>query len=142
MTAYQAAQKWGMDRLPASLHSALEQNSQWRYSFLHCVKPRQDYDPDRLDARGMPFSSHYVSVEGQCLMQAEGGFRSFPYAISRYDQTPNEVYGRGPAQMVLPALKTLNAQKHVFLKQGHRAADPVLLTGDDGVVDAFSRPGA
>jgi hypothetical protein len=43
---------------------------------------------------------------------------------------------------VLPALKTLNAEKATFLKQGHRAADPVLFTADDGVVDASMRPGA
>src|SRR5262249_28550024 len=66
----------------------------------------------------------------------------FPFACSRYDQTPLEVYGRGPAQMVLPALKTLNAQKRTFLKQGHRAADPVLLTADDGIVDVDLRPDA
>jgi hypothetical protein len=142
MTAYQAVQKWGIEWLPANLHSALAQNSQWQYNFLHCVKPRDDYDPSRFDARALPFASYYVSIEGQCLMQPEGGFRSFPYATSRYDQTPNEVYGRGPAQMVLPALKTLNAQKRVFLKQGHRAADPVLLTADDGIVDMSLRPGA
>src|SRR5262245_7288997 len=142
LTAYQAVQRWGFDALPAALHPALEQHSQWLYSFLHCVRPRKDYDHKRLDARGLPFESHYVSVEGQCLMQPAGGYRVFPFACSRYDQTPLEVYGRGPAQMVLPALKTLNAQKRTFLKQGHRAADPVLLTADDGIVDVDLRPGA
>jgi hypothetical protein len=44
--------------------------------------------------------------------------------------------------MVLPALKTLNAQKKTLLKQGHRAADPVLLTADDGLVDVSLKPGA
>ena len=142
LTAYQAVQKWGIEALPSGLHAALQQQSQWGYNFLHCVRPREDYDPQRLDARGLPFASYYVSIEGTCLMQDEGGYRVFPYAISRYDQTPLEVYGRGPAQMVLPALKTLNAQKATFLKQGHRAADPILLTADDGVIDMNLRPGA
>jgi hypothetical protein len=75
-------------------------------------------------------------------MQEEGGYRTFPYATSRYDQAPREIYGRGPAQMVLPALKTLNAQKTVFLKQGHRAADPVLLGADDGLTNMNLAPGA
>src|ERR1035437_448286 len=65
-----------------------------------------------------------------------------PAAISRYEQTPGEIYGRSPAMEVLPALKTLNAEKRTFLKQGHRAADPVLLTADDGIVDMSLRPGA
>lgn len=143
LTAVQAAQKWGEERLPTQLKQALEKGSQWPFNFLHCVKPRDDYDPERLDARGLPFASHYISIEGMCLMQEEGGYRSFPYAVSRYDQTPREVYGRGPAQMVLPALKTLNAQKTMFLKQGHRAADPPLLLADDGLMNNLSmKPGA
>lgn len=142
LTACQAAQKWGEERLPVQLKKAYETNSQFPYNFLHCVKPREDYDRDRLDVRGLPFSSHYVSIEGQCLMQEEGGFRHFPYAVSRYAQAPREVYARGPAQMVLPALKTLNAEKTVFLKQGHRAADPILLGADDGLTNMNMMPGA
>src|SRR6266705_1162225 len=143
LTAYQAMQKWGEEWLPETLHSALAQNSEFRYSFLHCVKPRaEDYDPEALDARSLPYSSHYVSVDGRCLMADERGYRTFPYAVSRYDQAPNEVEGRGPAQIVLPSLKTLNAQKITFLKQGHRAADPILLMADDGLVGMDMRPGA
>jgi hypothetical protein len=103
---------------------------------------RRGLRPEALDHRSLPFSSHYVSIEGRCLMQAESGYRTFPYAVSRYDQTPGEVYGRGPAMIVLPALKTLNAEKSTFLKQGHRAADPVLLLHDDGLVGMSLRPGA
>lgn len=142
LTAHQAWAKWGKSgRFPASLYPALEGNSQTPYDFLHRVVPRTDYDPDRLDARGKPYTSYYVGMQDRLLIE-EGGYRSFPIAISRYDQMPGEVYGRGPAMMVLPALKTLNAQKKVFLKQGHRAADPVLLTADDGIVDFSMRPGA
>jgi len=143
LTAYQAVQKWGINALPDNLRAPLEQKSQWPYNFLHCVRPRgDDYDPERLDEKALPFSSHYVSLEGRCLMQAERGYRVFPYAVSRYDQAPGETYGRGPAQIVLPSLKTLNAEKVTFLKQGHRAADPVLLMADDGIVGMDMRPGA
>jgi hypothetical protein len=143
LTAYQAVQKWGIEALPLNLIAPLQQGSLWEYNFLHCVKPRgEDYDPEALDHRALPFSSHYVSIEGKCLMQGESGYRTFPYSVSRYDQTPGEVYGRGPASLVLPSLKTLNAQKSTFLKQGHRAADPVLLLHDDGLVGMSLRPGA
>jgi hypothetical protein len=143
LTAYQAVQKFGMEWLPQNLYAPLQAHSEWTYNFLHCVRPREDYDPSRYDVRALPYSSHYVSIEGQCLMGPEAGYRSFPLAPSRYEQGPGETYGRGPAMAVLPALKTLNAQKRTFLKQGHRAADPVLLTTDDGLVDGGSlRPGA
>jgi hypothetical protein len=143
LTAYQAVQKFGLEWLPENLMASLQQQSEMRFDFLHCVRPRtEDYDPDALDQRSMPFSSYYVSIQGRCLMAEERGYRVFPYAVSRYDQAPGEVEGRGPAQIVLPSLKTLNAEKIVFLKSGHRAADPVLLMADDGVVGMDMRPGA
>ena len=143
LTAYQAEQKWGRGTLPENLVAALDKDQTALFNFVHCVKPRDDdYDPEALDARSMPFCSHYISLEGSCLMQEEGGFRVFPYAVSRYDQAPGEVEGRGPGNIVLPSLKTLNAQKVTFLKQGHRAADPILLIADDGLVNMNMRPGA
>lgn len=141
MTAEQTLQKFGPENFPLALKAALEQKSTTRYNFIHRVCPRTDYDPYKLDYRGKPFASYYVSVEGQVLLK-EGGYRMLPIAISRYDQAPQEVYGRGPASDVLPSLKTLNAEKTTFLRAGHRAADPVLLVGDDGMVDINMRPGA
>src|SRR5262249_13796534 len=101
LTARQACEKFGEDWLPPELNKGLEEDLQTPFQFLHCVRPRDidDYDPERLDHKGMPFESHYVSIEGQCLVAPEGGYRTFPYAIGRYDQMPGEVYGRGPAQL-------------------------------------------
>jgi hypothetical protein len=141
LTAYQAAQKWGKERLPASLLPMLESQSQTPFDFLHVVQPNKDYRHAALGPVGMAFSSYYVSIQGQCIMD-RGGYRTFPLAASRYDQAPQETYGRSPAMMVLPSLKTLNAEKRVFLKQGHRAGDPVLLTADDGLIDVSLKPGA
>ena len=143
MTARQAVQKFGKDKLCPTLQAALERHSEWPYNFLHRVSPREDFQPGALGPKGMPFVSYHIMVEGSCLMAPPGGYRGFPIAISRYLQTPMEVYGRGVAQLVLPALKTLNAEKRTFLKAGHRAADPVLLIGDDGLADTINLiPGA
>ena len=141
LTALQAVQQFGRDKLPAALEPALEQQSQTKFNFLHRVAPNQDYEKNYLGLKGMKFTSYYVSIEGQTIL-GKGGYHSFPLAISRYEQAPMEVYGRSPAMMVLPALKTLNAEKRVFLKQGHRAGDPVLLTADDGLIDVNMTPGA
>lgn len=137
LTARQAQQKWGEDALPDDIKQALKKTPEQVFYFLHCVKPREDLDPQRRDYKGMKFASYYVSIAGKKLMQ-EGGYNTFPFAISRHIQAPGEVYGRSPAMDVLPAIKTLNEQAKVVLKQGHRALDPVLLLHDDGVLDAFS----
>lgn len=141
MTGKQAVMKFGKENVPAKLIEAMEKQSEALYDFFHAVIPNDEYDPLRMDARGKKFASYYVSVEGRVLLD-EGGYNSFPLAFSRYDQAPGEVYGRGPAMNILPALKTLNAEKAVFLKAGHRAADPVLLMYDDGMVDMNMVPGA
>lgn len=141
LTAMQAAQKWGKEALPPQLLPSLDQGSQTLFNFLHRVVPNVDLQPFALGPKGMAFSSAYVCVEGQCIME-KGGYHSFPLAVSRYDQAPMEVYGRSPAMFILPAIKTLNAQKRTFLKAGHRAADPVLLVADDGLVDISLKPGA
>lgn len=141
LSARQAFQKWG-EKCPERLVSALKTNPETPFFFIHCVKANHEYDPRRLDAKGKPWASYYVSVESQKLMQ-RGGYTSFPYAVSRYDQEGDEVYGRSPAMDVLPAIKTLNEEKKTVLKQGHRIVDPVLLAFDDGVIDGFSlKPGA
>lgn len=143
LTARQAAQRFGEDVLPDTIKKKLATKPSEMFEFLHVVQPRvEDYDPGRRDFRGMPYKSCYISIEGRKLLR-EGGYRTFPYPISRYVTAPEEVYGRSPAMLALPAIKVLNEQKKTTLKQGHRAVDPVLLAHDDGVLDAFSlKPGA
>jgi hypothetical protein len=147
-TARQAHMKWP-GQLPPNLQTAYQQQSENKYNFIHVVMPRErdDYDPQRLDARGKRWQSLYISIEGRCLMykagkDIEGGYRTFPLAAGRYSQAPDEIYGRGWAMDVMPSLKTLNAQKRIFLRAGHLAVDPIKLTRDDGMVGFKNRPGA
>jgi len=141
LTARQAYQKWG-DKLPEAITTSLSVSPDRTFFFLHCVKPNTEIDFERFDYKGMAYSSYYLSMEGGKIIE-EGGYNTFPYAISRYEQAPGEVYGRSPAMDVLPAIKTLNEEKKTLLKQGHRALDPILLVHDDGIIDTFSlKPGA
>ncbi len=141
LSARQAFQKWG-EIIPPMMKDALKIDGEKLYYFIHCVKPRQDVDYQRKDFKGMPYASYYVAMEGKAML-SEGGYSTFPYAVSRYEQAPGEIYGRSPAMDVLPAIKTLNEEKKTILKQGHRIVDPVLLAHDDGIIDSFSlKPGA
>ena len=143
LTAEQTQSMWPIGEygpLPETIRNALETKSQTQFDFLHRIVERVSYDKERLDAKGKQWASYYICIQAQCLMQPEGGYRTFPVPTSRYDQAPGESYGRGPAMFVLPSLKTLNAQKVTQLTVGHRAAAPVYLTSDDGLVDFSFRP--
>lgn len=142
LTGRQAVQKFSKERLPAQILEAAEKNSEMPYSFLHRVCPNADYDARRFDAAGKLFASYYISLDYSALLAEPSGYRTFPLPTMRYMQAPGEVYGRSPAMMVLPAIKTLNSEKRDFLTQGHHAAVPTFLTTDDGVVDVSWRPGA
>lgn len=148
LTARQAVQKFGKgsDKLPEKIRDCLKSSNpadmDKQFWFIHCVRPREDYDPRRKDFRGMAFTSEYVNVEEKATIREEG-YGTFPYPIGRYVQAPGELYGRSPAMMALPAIKVLNEEKKTVLKQGHRAVDPVLFAHDDGVTDTYSlKPGA
>lgn len=140
-TALQAYKEFGADRLPECMWAALKAGSQEPFDFLQRICLRSDYDPERLDYKAMPWASYHISVQGSCVVK-ESGYHTFPMPVGRYLQYAGEVNGRSPAMQVLGAMKTLNAEKKTFLKQGHRASDPILLTADDGLTDLASlRPG-
>lgn len=142
-TARQAASAFGMERLPDKIKAALERKDEVsKFEFIHAVEPNREQKRGRLDYEGMAFKSCYVSVEGKQLME-EGGYRTFPYAVSRYSTNPKEVYGRGPAMMVLPDIKMLNEMEKTTLRAGHMAVDPPLLLLEDGALQGFQmRPRA
>lgn len=143
MTLRQVEQRpaWA-ERLPDMLKQKAKARPEETVWVIHRVSPRENYDRQRIDAKGMRFASCYVIEDHQSLLE-EGGYHEMPYAISRYLTAPNELYGRSPAMNVLPSIKVLNEEKKTMLKQGHRAVDPVLLVHDDGVLNGFSiRPGA
>jgi hypothetical protein len=143
MTIRTVAQRWGADALPEKLRARLQDKPDDPVCVWHTVRPREDWDPERLDAKGMPFGSYYYFEDDYETLLDEGGYATFPYATARYRTAPGELYGRSPAMAVLPALRVLNQEKKTLLKAGHRAVDPVLLAHDDGVVNGLSlRPGA
>lgn len=145
LTAAQLVEQFGdTGNVPQSVRDALDKANKTTetWEVLHAIYPRRDFEPGRMDAMAMPFASEYIFVQEQSYLE-QGGYQTFPAPLARYVQFSGETYGRGPAQLVLPAIKVLNTQKRTILKQGHRAVDPVLLAHDDGVVGAFSmRPGA
>ena len=134
-TARQAYQRWP-ETISEKLKAALEKaDSLTLFDFLEFVIPRTDYDPHQyFSVRSKPWASIYVSSVGNCILE-EGGYVSFPLAHGRYSLAPEEWYGRGPCQQVLPELKTKNSEKEAFLKSGVLAGDPMRLLPEDGLFD-------
>lgn len=140
-THRQAAQKWGVDKLPERIKKGLEKNPFEKATYLHVIRPRADRDVDRADYKGMPIASYYIACEGKVLM-SEGGFHTMPIPVSRYLTAPRETYGRSPGMQALPDIKMVNEMAKTVLRAVHKAVDPPILMSDDGVLGRLqTKPG-
>lgn len=120
---------------------AAEQNPYTEVEILHCVRPNDEYSQG-VGHKGMAFQSWYLEMQTKNTL-LRSGYRTFPYGIGRYRMAPREHYGRSPAAVALPAIRTLNEQKKTALRAGQKAVDPPLLLADEGALTPFNlRAGA
>lgn len=137
-TAHQAASKFGVDKLPEQMRKALETEPQRKFWFLHCTKPNPQRKASRRDWQGMDFWSCYISLEEGRQILDEGGFRTFPFAVPRFETSPNEFYGRSPAMKVLADIKMLNEMAKVSIRAAQMVVSPPIMLSDDGTLQAFN----
>lgn len=136
-TARQCQQRWG-NELPDKIAKAVRDGKlEERFNILQAIGPAQDYDPQRMDARGKPVGSWYVLMDGKAPI-SRGGFRKMPIMYPRYQVSPKEDYGRSVAMAALPDIKMINEMSKTVLRAAHRAVDPPLLLADDGVLTKFN----
>lgn len=140
LTARQAVQHFG-DDTPKEIRDAYESatQSEKQFTFLHAICPRQDFDPSRLDQKGMPYLSAYFWNEGKgdARLIREEGYHEFPASVSRYIVANGEDYGRSAAMFALADIRTLQALRYIMLEQANLAIDPVLLTPDDSMLSEY-----
>lgn len=141
-SARQAFGRWP-DTISRNLKAALDKaDSITLFDFLQFVIPRTDYDPHKLFTnQAKPWWSCYVSVVDYSILE-ENGYYTFPLMAGGYIPAPEEWYYRGPAQQALAEMKTLNAEKEAFLKQGQLAGDPMYLLPDDSLFDFKAQAGS
>lgn len=142
LTARQALEKFKEDKLPGAITKAAEKDPSQKFEFIHCVMPNQELKPSAAGFKSFKFSSFHVAVEGSTFL-GEGGFRTFPFHISRYVTAPNEIYGRSPGMTALSEIKMVNAMRKSDLRARHMAIDPPMLTSNDRAVRRpLNKPGA
>jgi len=63
------------------------------------------------------------------------GIGSNPYVVYRWSKVAGEIYGRGPLQLALPAIKTSNLVIELILENAQMAISGMYQVEDDGVVN-------
>ena len=81
LMARQAVERFGADRLMEQIVADADDKPDTLYEFGDVVLP--NHAPDRMawNYRGMGFSSFYLCTRSREIV-SEGGFRTFPYAVS------------------------------------------------------------
>ncbi len=138
LTAKAAVQKWG-DDAPKCARDALGDNPFEKHKYLHVVRPNENADPNSEDPREKRFEAYDVCVMDETVIGDKGGFHELPYIWTRYTVSPAEMYGRGPAMLVLPDIQMLQEMEKTFIRAGHKVADPPLLVAHDGKIGRGSK---
>lgn len=135
LTARQAVQEFGLSnvgrKIADAYHDPRKQES--KFSFLHLVYPRQDYDPGRRDRRNLPIASCFINLDETAEVEV-GGFEEFPYSTPRWSKRAGDVYGRGPGMKTLADGKMLQRMMRVTIRGAEKVIDPPLIVASDGVV--------
>lgn len=130
MTARQAVQTFREKTPDKVLSKYNDGKPDAKFTFIHCVMPREDYEPGRMDEQGLPFAGSYIMPEGKVLID-EVGYHEQPYIVSRYSVSSREVYGRSPAIQLLPDISMLNEMRRTTIEAANMAVDPPTLLHDD-----------
>lgn len=143
LTAEQAVRKWPIAQLPQIIKDAyansLTQDKE--FWFVHAVYPNIKMQTGRRDYIGMKFICHEVCVESKTIIDT-GGYRSFPYAVTRHITLPQQTYSLSPAYICLADIKTLNEMMKTNLRFAQLTNDPPLMLRDMDSLQPFAmRPG-
>ena len=130
LSAAAVQQRFGQNKegLGKTVTQHLEKNPYEMVDILHAVFPKHESVSDEP----VWMSGYYVVADKHLLER--GLYYEFPFMVPRWAKRSGEVYGRGPAHIALPDIKTLNKAKELALRSWAKAIDPPLLTLDDGVI--------
>ena len=130
-TTRQCRQKWG-DDVPQKIKESKKPDHLW--TFIHGVYPRSDEKMrGGFGNQGFPFASCWVCKDTGTIV-SEGGYKQFPYHVSRWMKISGETLGRSPAWNSLPDIRMLQEVKKTLIKQSQLAIAPPLIVDDDGVM--------
>jgi hypothetical protein len=124
--------KFGYDNVSSDVQRKFLKEPHEEIEIIHCCKPRNIYDQNKLDKKNMPFQSIYFENKNGHIISI-GGFKEMPYIIPRYLKSSTEVFGRSPSMAALPEIKVLNKMVEVMLKAAQKQVDPVLMVPDDTI---------
>jgi len=138
-TAYQAATRWGEDKLTTAQREELSGPSQnKKYKYLLYIGKREIRDVTKPhNKEHMPIEATWIDVENKKYME-EGGYHEFPIFAHRFDKRPFIPWGFSPAMKALPFARLLNAIAKTNLRAMMKATDPPVAAPHNAFIMPFN----
>jgi hypothetical protein len=114
MTALQAVQRFGRDKVSARIGEAYDKG---RYdepcAYYHVIEKNDEQKPGALDYRGKAWRSVYWDANDRAVddgIVEQRGFEEQPFWAPRWDTVGADVWGTGPGHDALPDLREIQLQ--------------------------------
>lgn len=133
MTVSQVVQEFGYGNCSDLVQKAFDDNKydDW-ITVVNAIEPRNMRDPEKLDAKNMPFRSVYFEESGDDdKLLRESGFRHFPVLCGRWGVSGGDIYGTSPGMEALGDLKQLQEEQLQKSKAINYQSDPPILVPSD-----------
>lgn len=132
LTAEQALGKFGRDT-PEPVLKAIKDNKPktQEFEFIHVIEPNLEFDPERIDHRGKPWSAAYYLCGGDHQVFLRGGYHSKPRIFSTFTRGLRNSWGFSPTMRILPQIRLLQEITHNRVFSSELKLLPPLLAGDD-----------
>jgi len=135
-TARQAKQMFGNKKLPDSIKKAVRESPDTKFTFVRVVLPSEDYKANSVDANNKKYAALDIHYDSKTIVR-KSGFDELPYVIGRFEKASGELWGRSPADIAMPDIKTLNKIRELELKGLATAVHPPLIAPDQGIIGTF-----
>lgn len=142
LTARQAVEKFGKE-VGEEVAEMATTDPEKEFEYIMCVCPRDKKEVRKglTASKNRPYALYYIERKTKKIV-LEGGFYEFPFYVTRWGTMPGEVYGRGPGDIALPDIRSLNRIKELGLQAAAKAVNPPILTTQRNILGSLDlRPG-
>lgn len=140
MTAAQAMQEYPNGEFGAKFSQALadpQRKHSDKFRIITIIRPREDRNPNAIDAKNKPYASIVLCKEDECVVQ-EGGYDEFPVAVRRFQKWGGgHQWGVSPTRKAMPAIHQVNFLESMMDELAEVQVNPRILSlaGQVGEID-------
>jgi hypothetical protein len=135
LTAYEAAERWGLEKLPTDLQESLKDARDKAYvdtqAYLNVMRPNKEWDARSISSRRFRYENLWIDLKTKKVLQ-RGGLRRLRRIVARFNVGRGLPWGFGPTDAAYGVIRGLDKAMEIWLKYGAMKMNPPSIWPDDG----------